>query len=156
MVIQRWQSVLLLVAVVMMGLASFKTLATISATDFTYQFNALGFSYYGEATDGAPTGYAAHSWTLFIMTITSAILPLIDIFLYRNLRLQMRVALVSILFCITSCAIAVVHAYNFADGASVVWTQISCAPLLALVAEIMAWQRIGADKRKIAAADRFR
>lgn len=156
MVIQRWQSVLLLVAAVMMGLASFKTLAGIQATDFTYTFSALGFEYAGEATGGATTGWALRTWTLFIVTLTGTILPLIDIFLFKKLRLQMRLALVCVLFCITTCAIAGLSAYRFADGATVSWTQVACAPLLALVAEVMAWQRMASDKRKLSAADRLR
>lgn len=156
MVIQRWQSVLLLVAAVMMGLASFSTLATIQSPDFTYQFSAMGFSYAGQATNGAPTGCAAYTWPLFTIMLTGGILPLIDIFLFNNLKLQMRIALVCVLFCITASAIAAAQAYTFADGGSVVWTQVACAPLLALVANVMAWQRMNSDKRKLRAADRLR
>lgn len=156
MVIQRWQSVLLLVAAVMMGVASFATLAQINATDFTYLFSALGVKYAGIPTEGAPTGYVFDSWTLFVMGLASAILPFIAIFLFRNLKRQMRVVLISILFCLTFAAIAGVSAYDFADGASVIWNQTVCAPLLALVAEVMAWQRINSDKNKILATDRIR
>lgn len=156
MVIQRWQSVLLLVAAVMMGLASFMTLAQVQAPDFTYNFTALGTSVAGEQTGAlAPTG-VAHSWILFIVTLTGALLPLIDIFLYRNLRLQMRVALVSVLFAVTVCVMVGFGVYDFADGNPVNWNQMGCAPLLALVAEVMGWQRMNADRKRLASAERFR
>lgn len=156
MVIQRWQSVLLLVAAVMMGLASFATLAQINSTDFTYLYSAVGVKYAGIPDADAPEGWVFRSWTLFILSIASAILPFISIFLYKNLKKQMSTVLISILFCITVSAIAGVSAYTFATGASVDWTQVACAPLLALVAEVMAWQRIKSDKKKITDACRIR
>ncbi len=140
----------------MMGLASFSTLAQIQGTDYTFGVNALGYFYEGIPTGNAPSGYAANTWMLFILTVVGALLPLIDIFLFRNLRRQMSLAVVSMLFVVSAAAVAAVGTYGFADGATVVWTQLSCAPLIALVAEIMAWQRINSDRRKIEAADRFR
>lgn len=156
MVIQRWQSVLLLVAAVMMGLASFATLAQINSADYTYLYSALGVKYAGEATDGALTGWVYNSWTLFILSLAGTIIPFIAIFLFKNLKKQMRVVLISILFCITFSAIAGVSVYTFANGASVDWTQVVCAPILALVAEVMAWQRINSDRKKINDAYRIR
>ncbi len=156
MVIQRWQSVLLLVAGVVMGIFSFLTIAQVSTTDFTFLFSPLGFQYAGQVTDGAPSGYLCHTWFFFVLSIMSAILPLIAIFLYRNLRLQMKVCLVSLLFMCACVACGLVSGYNTVEGGDVDWTQMSCAPFIAIVATIMAWQRIGADKRLLESADRLR
>lgn len=153
MVIQRWQSVLLLVAGLMMGLASFCTLAQISAENFTYFFRAYGFNAIGEATAQQPA--PVYTWMLLIITAVSAICPLIAIFLYKSLRLQMKFTLMCIMLVIASAAVAVITAYQFASGASVDWTQTACAPLIALAAEIMAWNRMNADRRKLASATRI-
>lgn len=156
MVIQRWQSVLLLVAGVLMACFSFMTVAQVNTADFTFNLSPLGFSYAGEATDVARQGYECHTWFFFILSIMSALLPLIAIFLFRNLSLQMRVCLVSVLFEVACCACCLAAAYSTFEGGEVSWNEVSCAPFLAICATVMAWQRISADKRLLESADRLR
>lgn len=153
MVIQRWQSVLLLVSAVMMGLASFSTLAQISSPEFVFNFSALGVSTVGAPESGVE--FVSRNWMILTLTLLGGLLSAIDIFLFRNLKLQMKVALVTLLVIITACVAIVAGVYQFAEGASVVWQQTCCAPLLALVAVIMAWQRMNADRKKIASSERF-
>ena len=154
MVIQRWQSVLLLVAVVMMGLGAFLPLAQIQAPAETYSFAALGISTVGQGDLPGPIE-VQRSLPLFIVFLMGAILPLIDIFLFKTLSLQMKVCLISVLFSIAVCVALPMMVYMFADGSQVTWFQMACAPILALVAEIMAWQRMNADRRKMADSERF-
>ena len=55
MVIQRWQSVLLLIAAVVMGCFTFMSLGQVQLPDYTCNFTTLGFDIEGIATDGGPT-----------------------------------------------------------------------------------------------------
>ena len=80
MVIQRWQSVLLLVAAVVMGCFTFCSLGQVQTTDFTYNFTSLGFSQEGIATGGVDVNY--HTWYFFVLSLTTVSLLLIDIFLF--------------------------------------------------------------------------
>lgn len=158
MVIQRWQSVMLLIAGVMMGIFSFCSLGQIQAADYTFNVTALGICREGiaTATDEA-TGMS--TVVLFILSLLSAILPLIDIFCFRNMPLQKKMALVSGLFAAIAGVIAVFQSSNYASEAwqsTVSWSIFICAPAIALIADILAYRLISGDQRKLRAADRLR
>jgi len=158
MVIQRWQSLLLLVAAVMMGCYTFFTLGQIQTTEYTFRFTSLGFFYEGEPTDGAPGGTLINTWYFFILSLTTAVVLLADIFLYRNLNLQKRICLVGILMVIASAATCFALGYQAIEGAlDVDWNSMSfIAPILALCASVLAYNRMQSDDRKLKAADRIR
>ncbi len=157
MVIQRWQSVMLLIAGVMMGIFSFCSLGQIQAADYTFNVTALGI-----AREGIPTAPDEASGistvVLFILSLLSAILPLIDIFCFRNLGLQKKVSLVSALFAAVAGVIAAFSASGFASDydATVGWSTFICAPAIAVIADILAYRLITGDQKKLRAADRLR
>ncbi|MDE6511054.1 MAG: DUF4293 domain-containing protein [Muribaculaceae bacterium] len=158
MVIQRWQSVMLLIAGVMMGIFSFTSLGQIQATDYTFNVTALGICREGLATaPDEPTGTS--TVVLFILSLLSAILPLIDIFCFRNMPLQKKIALVSGLFAAVAGVIAVFQSSNYASEAwqsTVGWSTFICAPAIALIADLLAYRLISGDQKKLRAADRLR
>lgn len=156
MVIQRWQSVLLLIVAVMMACFTFLSLGQVQLTDYTLNFTTLGFTYEGEAAVGAPSGYYMHTWAFFIVSLLSLILPLINIFLYKNLNLQKRVCLLEVFFLLALLAIGIVYGYYFFETTTVSWSSIIIAPLIAFVADVMAYNRICSDQRLLKAADRLR
>ena len=112
MVIQRWQSLLLLVAAAVMGCFSFCSLGQIQTADFTYNFTSMGFYQEGIPTNGV-SAQIFHTWYLFAVTFTSMLLLLIDIFLFKNLPLQKKVCLVSLLFIIASSATVAYLCYQW-------------------------------------------
>ncbi|MDE6379429.1 MAG: DUF4293 domain-containing protein [Muribaculaceae bacterium] len=157
MVIQRWQSVMLLIAGVMMGIFSFCSLGQIQAADYTFNVTALGIAREGIATAaGEATGIKTAS--LFVLSILAAILPIIDIFCFRNMPLQKKVALVSALFAAVACVIAAFSASQFAGdfGADVSWSVFVAAPAIAVIADLLAVRLISSDQKKLRAADRLR
>lgn len=157
MVIQRWQSVMLLIAGVMMGIFSFCSLGQIQAEAYTFNVTALGICREGIAT--APDeATGINTLILFIVTLLGCILPLIDIFCFKNLNLQKKVALISGLFAAASGIIAAFTASGFASDfqANVGWSIFICAPVIALIADIMAYRLIVSDQKKLRAADRLR
>ncbi len=157
MVIQRWQSVMLLIAGVMMGIFSFCSLGQIQTEAYTFNVTALGFFREGIAT--APDEVTGLStWILFIVSLLACILPLIDIFCFKNLNLQKKVALISALLSVASGVILAFNAPAFASyfNATVNWSVFVCAPLLALIAELLAFRLISSDQKKLRAADRLR
>ncbi len=157
MVIQRWQSVMLLIAGVMMGIFSFCSLGQIQAADYTFNITALGIAREGIAT--APDEASGISTiSLFVLSLLAFILPLIDIFCFKNMNLQKKVALVSALFAAVAGVIAAFSASNFASefGVSVGWSTFICAPAIALIGDILAYRLIVGDQKKLRAADRLR
>ena len=157
MVIQRWQSVMLLIAGVMMGIFSFCSLGQIQAEAYTFNVTALGFCREGIATSpDEATGVS--TLILFIVALLGCILPLIDIFCFKNLNLQKKVALISGLFAAASGIIVAFTASGFASEfqANVGWSTFICAPVISLIADIMAYRLIVSDQKKLRAADRLR
>lgn len=156
MVIQRWQTVLLLIASVLMGVFSFVSLGQIQLTDYSLNFTTLGFYIEGESTGGAESGFMAYTWPFFILSIMSSVIPLINIFLFRNLPLQKRVCLVEVLFLVATACLGAVYGYTTFDGASVSWSSAIVAPLIALIADIMAYNRIRCDHKLLCDSERLR
>lgn len=155
MVIQRWQSVLLLVAAVMMGLFSFCTLGTVNSLGLgqIFSFTAMGFAQIGS---DAPELVSYSTWYLFVLSLTTMVLLLIDIFLYRNLPLQKKVCLVSVLFIIATSVTAGALGYGALPEGEIDWSQMVCAPIIALIATVMAYQRMVKDHNMLKSVDRIR
>lgn len=157
MVIQRWQSVLLLLACILMACFTFLSLGQIQTEDFSYNFTTLGISYEGEPTDGAPTGYLpGRPWILFVVSLMSAVIPLIAIFCFGNLKLQKRLCWIEILFIMVASAIAVKTGYSAPVAGEIQWSSMIVAAPVSLVAVIAAYRCIVSDHRKLRSADRLR
>ena len=156
MVIQRWQSVLLFVAALCMGFFTFMSLGQVQLLDSTLNFSTFGFSYEGMPVDGAPTGFLPRTWGFFILSLLSCLLPLINIFMFKNLKLQKRLCMIEILFLIAVIATGAIYAYTGIDNGAISWSSLVCAPFIALMADILAFNRINADDRLLKSADRLR
>ncbi len=132
------------------------TVGRVNTADFTLNFYPLGFRFEGEYDNPAFTGWYAYTWSFLILGVISAILPLIAIFCFKNLKLQKRLCLITCLFLCATVAVGANYGYNFIDGGTITWGQMAFAPLLAFCATIFAWSLIRSDQRRISAADRIR
>jgi hypothetical protein len=140
----------------MMACFTFMSLGQVQTTDFSFNFTSLGFTYEGEATDGAPSGTFLHTWYFFTLSLFTAVILLIDIFLYGNLPLQKRVCLIGVLFIIASAACGGVLGYCAVEGGQIGWSSVALAPVLALCATLLAYNRMQSDHKKLKAVDRIR
>ncbi|MDE7403039.1 MAG: DUF4293 domain-containing protein [Muribaculaceae bacterium] len=156
MVIQRWQSVLLLATAVVMACFTFFSLGQIQLPEQTLNFTTMGFEIEGASTDGAPSGYALHTWGFFVVSLLSFVIPFINIFMFKNLKLQKSLCVIEILFLFTLAAIGCTYGYYHFAEASVSWSSLICALPIAIIADLLAYQRICADQRTLRAADRLR
>ncbi|MBO5779657.1 MAG: DUF4293 family protein [Muribaculaceae bacterium] len=130
MVIQRWQSLFLLVAAALMAIFAFTPFATI---------------------EGAPVASTAYP-AFMALNLLCALLLLINIFLFKNLKFQIKQALLNSFLVLGSiCCAAVI---TFTTGASLSW-QIAL-PVVALIFSLFARRRMCADKRLLDSADRIR
>lgn len=156
MVIQRWQSVMLLLTVALMACFTFMSLGQVQTATDTLNYTTLGFYIEGESTGGAPSGYVEHTWFLFIISLMTIIIPFINIFMYRNLPLQKRLCLVEILFVLSAMSIAGWTGYFGIKGAACSWSSLAIAPFLALILMVMAWTFINKDHKLLKSVDRIR
>lgn len=135
MVIQRWQSVLLLISAIFVALAGILPYA-VTANDVDV--------------------CAVQTPVLLCVDILVALLLLIDIFLYRNLRYQMKVTRLALgLIVVLEAAIA---AYTCAglEGATISIIGGIVMPVLALISSFVALRLMHRDYRLLRSADRLR
>lgn len=135
MVIQRWQSVLLLISAIFVALA--------------------GILPYAVTANGVDV-CAVQTPVLLCVDILVALLLLIDIFLYRNLRYQMKVTRLALgLIVVLEATIA---AYTCAglEGATISIIGGIVMPVLALISAFVALRLMLRDYRLLRSADRLR
>ena len=135
MEIQRWQSVLLLISAIFVALA--------------------GILPYAVTANGVDV-CAVQTPVLLCVDILVALLLLIDIFLYRNLRYQMKVTRLALgLIVVLEAAIA---AYTCAglEGATISIIGGIVMPMLALISSFVALRLMHRDYRLLRSADRLR
>lgn len=135
MVIQRWQSVLLLISAIFVALA--------------------GLLPYATTAEGADV-CAVQTPVLLCVDVLVALLLLIDIFLYRNLRYQMKVTRLALgLIVVLGATIAAYTCAGIEDAAIAVTGGI-VMPILALISAFAALRLMRRDYRLLRSADRLR
>lgn len=154
MVIQRWQTVFLIIAFGCMLAFTLCSLGQWQLQDYTLNFHTWAISTEGELT-GQATPFYQGTIYLTIISSLSALLAFIDIFMYRNLPAQKRICAVTLLVTIAAAATAALIGFTAIEGASVSWSSLAFAPFVAVVALILAWRGISSDHRKIRNADRL-
>lgn len=155
MVIQRWQSLFLLIACALMACFSFMSLGQFQTADFSLNITTMGISYEGEPTGGAPSGYFLKTIYYFVLSLTATVLPFITIFLYKNLSAQRAACLAEVVLIVATIVCGTLIGYKTLDVAPG-WSSIIIAPFLALILTCMAYNRIGRDRKLLRSADRIR
>ncbi len=136
MVIQRWQTVFLLLAVIMMAVLCFSPFAQVG-------------------TDGSMQALHTHRVPVFlVVNILIAVLLFLSIFMYRNLRRQMMVTLVSMVLIAASMATGAFILYDGYAKVELLGTDILL--IGALFMAVAAYSRMRKDKRTLSSYDRIR
>ena len=139
MQIQRIQTLFLLIAVVLMAIFCFTPFAE----------TVLG--------DGTVSKvFAKDAPVLLVVNACIAILLFVNIFMYKNLRQQIRITLLSIMLMVCSTATCFIVATTGMADTQLIWTGGVVLVLVALVFAIAAYRYMLRDKRKLASYDRLR
>lgn len=152
--LQRIQTVYLLIIVALTIATLFLPLAVLQQGDALFSFDATGLS---TMTGEAELIYPA--WGLFALTAIISIIALVTIFLYKNRILQIRLSIFN--------ALLMVGFYGF--FAFLIWTvkgQMEGAamsvkialsfPVISLILDYLAIRNIGADEALVRSLDRLR
>lgn len=152
MVLQRWQNLMLLIASVMMWLFTFLSLGQYQGATQTVNFTTMGMVVEGTGASFMQTIY------LFIVSCLSALLPLIALFKFKNLKAQRTISRISLLLVLATmvCAWAIAQSADVAGSQGISWSSIVIAPFIAIVALIIAGRCIGGDIKKLSSYDRLR
>jgi hypothetical protein len=149
MVIQRIQSVFLLIAVILMVVFAFFPALSFEMADKTVLYGAL---------ETGRAGSMHIDPLLFTLTILISLLALIDIFLFKNLQRQMTVCFVDILIGIAMLVAICIQAFVVGnrDGWVVNWQWYLILPVLSIIFLMLAHKAMSRDKKTIRDADRLR
>ena len=149
MVIQRIQSVYLLIAVILMIVFAFFPALSFDLADKTVLYGAI------------ETGRAGNMHInplLITLIILISFLAIIDIFLYKNLQRQMTVCFVDIIIGIAMLIAICIQAFVVGnrEGWTVSWQWYLILPILSIIFLMLAHKAMSRDKKTLRDADRLR
>ena len=152
MVIQRWQSVFLLLAAVAMAFFCFVPNAEFTTPDALLTWRPMGLTSATGTCAGSTLAY-------FIVNCVITVLIIIDIFLFKDLKRQMTVALVCAALEFASCITWFICVLGFTErlGATgVEWLPGIILLAASLLMILFAYSYMGKDRRKLANFDGLR
>jgi len=151
--IQRIQSVFLLIVTALLAIASFKPFGYFLSQDNLSQvpFTPFGINI-GE-------GQVEHTWGLLALLVLGTIISFATIFLFKNRMLQIRMCIFNILVLVGYYSSMIVFLfYSLAEG-MIDRFHISWAislPVVSIILLILAIRGIGADEALVKATNRLR
>jgi peptidoglycan/LPS O-acetylase OafA/YrhL len=155
--IQRIQTVYLLIISVLMIVLLFLPLATVQVGETFYSFNAAGL--YTMLAEEPELVFPA--WGLFILTAAIAILALVIIFLFKRRILQIRMCVFNALLMIGFYALFAIILWKVKEGAGLdafsFTGQIGLTfPFICIILDYLAIRNIGADEALVRSLERLR
>lgn len=149
MVIQRIQSLYLLIAVILMVVFAFFPAMSFQMADKTVLYGAL---------ETGRAGSMHIDPLLLTLVILTSLLALIDIFLFKNLQRQMTVCFVDIIIGLAMLVAIGIQAFYVGnrDGWTVSWQLYVLLPILSIIFLMMAHKAMSRDKKKLNDAYRLR
>lgn len=149
MVIQRIQSVYLLIAIILMVVFAFFPALSFELADKTVLYGAL---------ESGRAGNMHFNPLLLTLICLISFLALIDIFLFKNLQRQMTVCFVDIIIGLAMLIAICIQAFVVGnrEGWTVVWQWYVLLPVLSIIFLMLAHKSMSNDKKKLHDADRLR
>ncbi len=149
MVIQRIQSVYLLIAIILMVVFAFFPALSFELADKTVLYGAL---------ETGRAGNMHFNPLLLTLICLISFLALIDIFLFKNLQRQMTVCFVDIIIGLAMLIAICIQAFVVGNRESwtVVWQWYVLLPVLSIIFLMLAHKSMSNDKKKLRDADRLR
>ena len=143
MVIQRIPSLFLLVAAVLLTVFIFAV--PVASVPDALDANSLSAVYVTDVTE------------LLVINAIVAALLLVCIFLFKNLKMQIKATLLTILLLVVSMATgAFILSSKMPEGTEVAWAGSAIITVLALIFALAAWSRMRRDQRTLRSLDRLR
>ena len=149
MVLQRIQSVYLLIAVILMVVFAFFPALTFQLGDREFVYGAL---------EAGKVGVTHIDPLMLMLVILISLLAFIDIFLYKNLQRQMTVCFVDIIIGLAMLVAIGIQAYVIGnrEGVIVNWQYYLAMPVLAIIFLMLAHHAMSKDKKTLRDSDRLR
>ena len=149
MVIQRIQSVYLLIAIILMVVFAFFPALTFELGGRQFVYGAL---------EAGKVGVTHVDPLMLMLIILISLIALMDIFLYKNLQRQMTVCFVDIIIALSMLVAICIQAFVVGnrEGWVVTWQWQLLLPIAAIIFLMLAHKSMSNDKKKLRDADRLR
>ena len=149
--LQRIQSVYLILAAAAMLISVALPLSSFYFNTEEVMFEAMGIYLNGELTDS--------TWGLFVIGITSSIVALITVFLYKNRLLQIRLSIFNIVLMVGFYLYFGFIMHKVYPVESLEFNKVgfgAIMPIISIILTILAIRKIGADEALIRSLSRLR
>lgn len=157
--IQRVQTLYLLLATIFTGLLLFVPLASSDISNMHADLTAWGIYVTDTTNNGLITKVLSHSWFGILLTVTT-LLPFATIFLYKNRKRQMLLCIVEIILLAVSAGLLIyLQQTDMLEGMAqpkFVLLSQSGLLLLSIVSVWIARRRIAKDEALVRSLDRIR
>ncbi len=154
--IQRIQSIYLLLAGILSAIAFFTPLANFSKESASCVMYTTSFTPYGDTT--SISQLPALPWGVLVFSLLCVVLPLYCICKYKDRKRQMKLCFITIIAYVVYYAAYISYCFAIAhdNGATMTPTLYIVLPFFAFLAVVMARKAIKHDEEKVRAADRIR
>ncbi|MDR1406708.1 MAG: DUF4293 domain-containing protein [Tannerella sp.] len=152
--IQRIQTVYLLIVTGLALASLFMPLAVVQSGDVFYAFDASGMS-----TMTAPVELVYPAWALMALTGIISLLALVTVFFYKKRILQIRFCIFNAILMIAFYGLFAFFVWKIATQSETFHFSVRLAlsfPLIALIFDYLAIRNIGADEVLVRSLNRLR
>ena len=151
--IQRIQTLYLLIVAGLMAAMCFVPFAT-----FLHGGEFLRQTVWGIASDSEAAETVIPTLPMGILTVLSALLPLVILFLYKKRGIQMRLCMVELILLLGVAAYLVMFLLRSGSELSdaIAFSVVDLFPVLAMILTFMAFRRIMRDEILVKSLDRIR
>lgn len=152
--LQRIQTVYLLIIVALTIAVLFLPLAVMQSGDQLFTFDATGIS-----TMAAQSELVYPTWGLFALAAAISLLALLTIFLFKKRILQMRLCVFNAILILGFYGLFAFFFWNLKEQMVFVSVSLKIAlafPLISLILDYLAIRNIGADEALVRSLDRLR
>lgn len=151
--IQRIQSVYLLLVALLMGATVFTPLATFISTsvDGSIASNSIGIY-----TD---QGYLSHTWGVLTFAALTTLLAFVNIFLYKKRKTQIKLCYFIFVFVLVFYGTLAVYTNVVINAQNLEFSNIGIGfilPIIALIFNFLALRKIKSDEKLVRSLDRIR
>ena len=154
--IQRIQTVYLLIVAVLFIALLFLPLAVVNSGGATFSFELIGL-----VSPAQPTEIAFSTWPLMGLAAIITLISVASVFLYKKRILQMRVCVYNTLIIIGFCVLFGVYLWQM--GKSAVFQDMTYSiriwasfPIISIILNYLAIRNIGADEALVRSLERLR
>ena len=149
MVIQRIQTVYLLIAVILMAVFAFFPALTFELGGREFVYGALA---------AGKVGVTHIDPLMLMLVVLICLLAFIDIFLYKNLQRQMSVCFVDIIIGLAMLVAIGIQAFVVSgrEGLTLTWQWYLALPILSIIFLMLAHKAMSRDKKMLRDSDRLR